>query len=227
MHVGIARSDVVAFIEAKVDLPIMHRSRKSLLDTMEAMSMGKHVLEGIDENDALLFIGNYSGRSGPFLEALWVRAKWKKYRSAFIAKHKRANNEPPKSDLHADHIVNRKSLEALYEKHDPWVMIFEVPASANRGMGAKVERFLPRVGENQSQVHLGPLHAFKLFATDMPKSKGDFERVMAAIEGQILDTTYVQSIREAVACAISRMSSDKPRNGSKRPSSAANGRQRK
>ena len=202
-HVAIARSDITAFIENKVPLPIMHRSLESLKRCMDLMCMKQVELEGISSEDALLFIGNYGGNSALFLEALWVRAKSKKYRDAFKAKHQRANNSPPPSDLHADHIVNRASLKALYESHDPWVMIFETPASANSGVGSKIEKFLPLIPNQESQVFLTPLHTFKLFATDMPRTKIEFDQVMSSIDGQICDKDYVSEIKSEIEKRIS------------------------
>jgi len=165
---------------------------------MEAMNMRKVELDGISSDDALLFIGDYSGNKDLHLEALWVRAKSNKYRDAFKAKHRRANIMEAPSDLHADHIVNRASLMKLYENHDPWVMVFEVPASANIGIGSKIEKFLPLIPEDQTQQNLLPLHAFKLFATDMPKTKIEFDQVMTSIDGQIMLKDFVDKVRAEV-----------------------------
>lgn len=165
---------------------------------MQLMCMKQVELEGINSEDALLFIGYYGGSRALFLEALWVRAKSKKYRDALKAKHQRAKNPAPPSDLHADHIVNRASLKAIYESHDPWVMIFETPASANSGAGSKIEKFLPPIPDQVSQVFLTPLHAFKLFATDMPKTKDEFDLVMSFIDKQICDKDYVSEIKSEI-----------------------------
>ena len=204
-HVAIARSDITAFIENSVPLAIMHRSLSSLEQCMSASKMQRCELKGISSKDALLFVGDYCGNKALPLEALWVRAKSHKYRDAFHAKHQRANNTTAPSDLHADHIVHRASLKQIYERHDPWVMIFETPASANSGVGSKIEKFLPLIPDHVTQVFLAPLHAFKLFATDIPKTKIEFDQVMASIDGQILTKDFVAEIKNEIEkCCVFR-----------------------
>jgi hypothetical protein len=199
--VAIARSDVKAFIESDIPLPIMFRSKEALVACMQVAGMKEQKLNRISKNNALLFVGNYFENPALPLEALWVRANWKKYRVAFLAKHKRSKIPAPPSDLNADHIVNQKSLEEFGEKFEPWVMIFEVPSNANSGFGSSIESHLPRIQITQTQVFLSPLHVFKLFSTDMPRTKSELNDVMRAISGQILDQNYVSKIRLEVESA--------------------------
>jgi hypothetical protein len=200
-HVAIARADITAFIENDVPLPIMFQSRCLLEKCMNENSMIEVKLKGIKREEALLFKGNYNGNSALPLEALWVQAKSNKYRKAFHAKHKLANIEVATSSLHADHIVNRAILKHLYKNHDPWVMVFETPASANSGVGASIERNLSAIAAEVEQIFLDPLHAFKLFATDMPKTKDEFDAVMKSIDGQIQNKKFVEKMK----CEIEKL----------------------
>ena len=102
----------------------------------------------------------------------------------------------------ADHVINKKSLS----EHQPnaWVLLFPVPRNANRGFGAKFEKFYPSISAETVRVDLPPSVAFKIFSGAMPKTKQQFARAMLKVRGLMdpgLDVTreYVDEMEAALA----------------------------
>ena len=181
-----SRIDLISLLEHTSHVSVMHRTFCSLKKISELQSLNLSKLSDVPESEAVLVSGNFGG-NGPYVSFVWARAKSSQYRKALNARllTSKITALPMASNLHADHIVNRASLRDLYEQHDPWVMLFEVPDSANSGFGSLVERVLPRYPDNTSQVLVEPLHLFKLFCTDLPRNKVDLKIVMKHIQGQV------------------------------------------
>jgi hypothetical protein len=97
--------------------------------------------------------------------------------------------------LDADHVLNRASLKQI---PDAWVMLFPVPADANRGFGRMVERYRSQVKPGTNTMHLMPETAFKLFAGAMPRDQNELQKLKRIIEGQIGVRDYVDRMCAAV-----------------------------
>lgn len=117
---------------------------------------------------------------------LWVRASHPNYRSVFAAWHAKCDRIAIKqlSDLHADHVINRRRLREFHP--NAWVVLFPVPADANITFGSRIEKKLLSIDANQHSVYLEALYAFKLFTGHMPKTKVELEIAMKRFRGQFL-----------------------------------------
>jgi len=101
--------------------------------------------------------------------------------------------------LDADHVINRASLKSF---PDAWVLLFPVPADANRGFGRKVERWRTAVLKGTKRVNLEPLQAFKLFSSVMPNTNDEVNEVMKAIRGQITNPVFLAKMRTEIVKAV-------------------------
>jgi hypothetical protein len=97
--------------------------------------------------------------------------------------------------LDADHVLNRASLKQI---PDAWVMLFPVPADANRGFGRTVERFRPSVKPGTRTIPLTPETTFKLFCGAMPRNRSELQKLKTTLAGQLRASNYVASMCAAV-----------------------------
>jgi hypothetical protein len=197
--VGLFRFNLVNLIEAAGywNIAVAYKDVGRLCDELaDEFVCEFRKIPGVDPLDAFWAYGRDT--PGNRYDFIWVRAGWRGYRKAMQGKARFAKMLSPKTDaqgnpipgplklppdLHADHVINRASLKATGS--DAWVMLCEVPASANSGFGSMVERFSAPVDFSaRTRIDLDPLLAFKLWATDMPKTPAEFEAVMEHITGQ-------------------------------------------
>jgi hypothetical protein len=197
--IAFGRFDLAQFLEREPPVPVsvMHRSFQSLKKTSELTNLKVEKIEGISESDAVRVHGRYCRNPALYVDAVWVNAASKRYRAALEERAIAANLLDAKMDgkLHADHVVNRASLKEMIGKHQPWVMMFAVPASANTNFGVNVERQLKPFGEDTGQLFMDESHIFKLFMTDWPRNAAEFNLALEQIQGQIRSEKWVNAIR--------------------------------
>lgn len=199
--IAIGRMDLTMFLQQNIPVSVMHRSVGSLKLASESTFLTVEPIDGVGEEHALRVKGNYCLRPDLVVDAVWVNAASTKYRKALEERNLTANLIDAKlpSGLHADHIINRASLKDLIDAGlEPWVMMFEVPASANTNFGAKYEKRLPKVTRETSQIFLGPPQIFKLYVTDWPKDHAQYLRALEQIRNQICNDDIIKGIRKAV-----------------------------
>ena len=196
--------------------PVMFSSRVGLVTWAEEHGLCCDNLKEHDKNFALRVHGDYRAANTYFrYEHVWVLASYRQYglaqRDAADLIYSRGNIDPASIDeeleedgsdrvppsealrvhkVDADHVINKSSLK----EHQPeaWVLLFPVPRNANRGFGAKFERFYPSVSAETNRVDLPSEVAFKLYCGAMPKTKEQFVRAMGKVRGQLdpgLDVT--------------------------------------
>ncbi|MCL7715799.1 hypothetical protein [Stenotrophomonas mori] len=200
--IAVARFDLTPFISAGIPFPVMHRSAHSLRVIADTTGLSVSPLLDDSGEDAVRVHGYFNNRRELKIDAVWVKASSAKYRTALAQRNLTGGliDQRLPSGLHADHIVNRASLRALLAAgHAPWLMLFEVPAAANSGFGALVERHLPPFDETTPQIHLGPEHIFKLYATDWPRNRNEFEKALKDIADQVHNPRIVADIRTRFA----------------------------
>jgi hypothetical protein len=200
--VSIPRFDLSIFIEKSIPFPVLHRSIQSLRAVNAVSGLSDEPLSGGSNTDAIRVVGDYCGNRELHIDSVWVRAKSSRYRKALQRRNLTANliDSRLPSTIHADHVVSRASLRVMDSRgHDPWVLMFEVPASANTNFGSKIERHLPKVSPNSGQLHLLPAHIFKLYMTEWPRSRAEFDAVLDNISRQIRNDGVVSQIRQDFA----------------------------
>lgn len=198
--IAIARFDITAFVGKEIiPFAVMHRRFQSLKNISEMTGLVVEAIDNVDKRDAVRVHGNYNHNPNLHIDSVWVAAASNKYRKALQERGFSANLISQKfpSDLHADHVLNRASLIDMMKKgHEPWLLLFEVPGSANTNYGNLVERHLPAFSPDAGQAHLSPIQLFKLLCTDWPKSKENFEESLRQITAQGVNEEWVAQIRE-------------------------------
>lgn len=97
--------------------------------------------------------------------------------------------------LDADHVINRASLKKI---PNAWVLLFPVPADANRGFGRIIERFRTPVSPDTKSINLAPEVAFKLFCGAMPRNRHQLNSLKKFVEGQIQSRDYVAAMVSSI-----------------------------
>ena len=195
--------------EENIPPPVMFSSKKSLTLWACKHDLCRDNLKNHDEDSVLRIHGNYHTTKGFCFryDHVWVCVKYGEYRRAqndavdlvySVAGVDTSNldEEPPEDDtdtvlpsealkvykVDADHVINKGSLKAL--QTEAWVLLFPVPRNANRGFGAKFEKYYPSVSAATDRLDLPPEVAFKIFCGAMPKTKQQFARAMGKVRGQ-------------------------------------------
>ena len=112
--------------------------------------------------------------------------------------HALAANEPDEKlafqllgTVDADHVLNRASLPDL---PDAWVLLFPVPADANRAMGSKVERYLPRVVVGTERVDIDAQQFLKAFSNFFPRNADEFALADRIVANQLLELSVFSDL---------------------------------
>ncbi|HDS1083988.1 MULTISPECIES: hypothetical protein [Stenotrophomonas] len=198
----LSRVDLASVLENSAEeVPVYFREFNGLGEYCAEKKLAVKELPGISSSDAMLVSGYFNGCLGLFVDFVWASAASNRYRDAVKAKWElRDPGRTLPSNLHADHIVNRGSLKDLQAAgFDPWVMLFEVPWSANVGFGGRVERGRDQIAITESRINLNGLLLYKLFATDFPKSQDDFHKTLENIGGQINHEGWLKKVKEEMA----------------------------
>jgi hypothetical protein len=198
--IGIGRMDLTVFLERNIDIPVMHRSVDSLKLVSTTLGLTVEPINRVSKEHALRVTGAYCSQPDLVVDAVWVNAASTKYRKALEERNLKANRIDAKlpSDLHADHVINRASLADMIDAgYEPWVMMFEVPASVNTNFGATYETHLPPFKPETPQITLGPAQIFKLYVTDWPKDHAQFLQALEQIRGQICNDGIIAGIQSA------------------------------
>ena len=93
--------------------------------------------------------------------------------------------------LDADHVLNRASLAHLPEA---WVLLFPVPADANRAMGAHVERHLPSAAKEEEELLIDAAQFLKLLTGYFPRTAAEFEHADKIVASQLLDLSVFSDL---------------------------------
>lgn len=104
--------------------------------------------------------------------------------------HKEAACAVPQPDLMADfdHTLNGDhvfSASALKHLPEAWVWLFPVPANANQGFGAKVEKHYLKLCRTSSARTASAGMIYKLLASAMPKAQCESDAIVAWIRNQL------------------------------------------
>lgn len=188
------------------EVPVLFREFDDLEKYCLEKKLALQKIPGLCCSEAIIASGDFEGRRRHFVDFVWVKASSRKYRDAVKLKwNLRDPDRTFPADLHVDHIVNRGSLKAMQNAGvDPWVMLFEVPWSANVGFGSVVERGSDQVKTDERRINITGLLLYKLYATDFPKSQADFKQTLKNIREQILDEEWVKRIENEITPFIGK-----------------------
>lgn len=103
--------------------------------------------------------------------------------------------------LDVDHIFSSKSVEFLT---DAWVMVFPVPAHANRRYGSKVERYYKKLSPESAARDISSELLFKVLAGMIPDTTAQLAEALSRVRR---DLNSFGLSREKVDESIARMES--------------------
>lgn len=161
--------------------PVAFADKWTLLDWMETVGLSEVVPFKNGEN-AVRVRGKIRG---VYIEQVWVKATYSKYREPLKELAKNAYQIHDISGVDADHVIARTILNKV---PNSWIAIFPVYASSNRGFG-RIEAKLPKLSMGAGRALLNPLGAFKIFNGRMPKNKDEFHQAMCDVKGQFQSDT--------------------------------------
>lgn len=103
--------------------------------------------------------------------------------------------------MDADHVF---SSSAVRNVPGAWLLLFPVPAAANRGFGSKVESKFLKLKEESSARNIASEMLFKLFAGFMPTDSGEMTIALRRVYAQ-LDVEVRERHMQRIECVMSRV----------------------